>query len=420
MKNNIRLQNILMLAALLIVLVSCKIANNITYINLAELYQPESKPTLTGIRVFNESDSISKVYIRYNLSDFTYKIPNGKSYYKAEYSILYKLYASYESDVVVDHGLFNFSDSLYYQQDMALVFDFDVMASFPGNSLLDITVNDLNKQTSASYPVDIYKGSPNVGQNYLPLNNDGEVIFKDWLQSSTELQILCNDQNLDKLYMMHMDDNFPIARPPFSMSSPPAYEYDTKNKFTVPVEEGMSELIELPGTGLYHFQTDSSNRFGLTLLRFDDEYPGVTETDQLIPPLRYLTTTKEFNALLAAENRKQAVDNFWLETGGNEERALELIKKYYGRVEYANRFFTSYKEGWKTDRGMIYIVFGEPQTVYRRGNIETWTYGEQGNRISLTFDFIRAINPFSNEDFELQRQPDFKSPWYVAVDFWRR
>jgi GWxTD domain-containing protein len=405
---------------MLLILTACKMASNITYINLAGLYQPDSQPSFTGIRVFNESDSISKVFVRYNLTDFVYKIPNGKSYRKAEYSILYNLYASYDSDISIDHNVFNLSDSLYYGQEMELVFDFDVHAEYPGNYLLEITVNDLNMQTSTSYPVDLYKGSPNVAQNFLPVNRDGEIIFNDWVQSSTELQILCKDQSLDKLFMFHHEVNFDIAPPPFSMSALPSYKYDTKNKFTIKFEKGTSELIELPGKGLYHFQADTSNSFGLSLFRFDDDFPKVTESEQLIPPLRYLTTTKEYNALISAENKKQAVDNFWLETAGNEDRALELIKNYYSRVEYANWYFTSFKEGWKTDRGMTYIIFGPPQTVYRRGNIETWTYGEQGNRISLTFDFITAVNPFTDEDFVLQRQPDFKSPWYIAVDYWRR
>jgi GWxTD domain-containing protein len=401
-------------------LVACKMANNITYTNLAHLYQPESKPALTGIRVFNESDSTSKVFVRYNLSDLTYKIPNGKSYHKAQYSILYKLYASYESDVAINHAVFNLSDSLYYKQDIEMVYDFDVKAAFPGNYLLEVSINDLNMQSSTSYPVELYKGSPNVAQNFLPVNVNGEVIFGDWIQSDTKLQILCKDQSMKKIFMFHIDDNFSIARPPFSMSATPMYKYDESNKFTIQIEDGTSELIELPGKGLYHFQVDTTNRFGLTLFRFNDDYPKVTEAMQLIPPLRYLTSNKEFNELTSAENKKQAVDNYWLETAGNEERAIELIKNYYGRVEYANRFFTSFKEGWKTDRGMTYIIFGPPQTVYRRDDIETWTYGEQGNRISLTFDFIKAVNPFTNEDFVLRRQPDFKSPWYVAVDYWRR
>jgi hypothetical protein len=58
--------------------------------------------------------------------------------------------------------------------------------------------------------------------------------------------------------------------------------------------------------------------------------------------------------------------------------------------------------------------------VYRRQDIETWIYGRQGNRVFLRFDFIRAINPFTNNDYELQRDPQFKEQWYNAIYFWRQ
>jgi GWxTD domain-containing protein len=406
--------------AFLMLLAACKMSSKITYINLAQLYKPGNHPSLTGIRVFNESDSISRVFVRYNLNNFTYKIPNGKNYYRADYSLLYQLYTSYESDIVIDNGVFNLTDSLYHGHEMEMIFDFEIRAPFPGNYLLQLTINDLNTLRSNSYPVDLYKGSPNVAQNFLPVNEDGEIIFDDWIRSDAKIQILCKDQNLEQLFLHHHNEDFGIALPPFSLASVPTYEYSTKNKFMVKVDDGISELIELPATGLYHFQADTTNRYGLSLFRFDDDFPNVTEADQLIPPLRYLTTTREYKQMSAAENKKLAVDKFWIETAGNEERAVELIKNYYSRVEFANWYFTSFKEGWKTDRGMLYIIFGPPQTVYRRGDIETWTYGEQGNRVSLTFDFIKAINPFTDKDFILQRKTEYKNAWYVAVDYLRR
>jgi len=61
-----------------------------------------------------------------------------------------------------------------------------------------------------------------------------------------------------------------------------------------------------------------------------------------------------------------------------------------------------------------------PRQFFRRSDIETWIYGEQGSRISITFDFIKAINPFTDNDYELRRSADFKHSWFVAVDFWRR
>jgi hypothetical protein len=112
------------------------------------------------------------------------------------------------------------------------------------------------------------------------------------------------------------------------------------------------------------------------------------------------------------------LDNFWLKLGGNEENTRRMIKLYYQRVEYANRQFTSYKEGWKTDMGMIYIVFGEPLNVLKSGQAQTWVY-DLGNREEARFTFIERPNQFTGKHFELQRNARYREPWYASVEKWR-
>jgi hypothetical protein len=85
-----------------------------------------------------------------------------------------------------------------------------------------------------------------------------------------------------------------------------------------------------------------------------------------------------------------------------------------------NFLFSSYQEGWKTDRGLIYIIYGPPSEVYRRDDEEEWIYGERGNPMSIRFYFMKVENPFTNNDFSLQRSPIYKTSWYVAVENWRR
>ena len=105
---------------------------------------------------------------------------------------------------------------------------------------------------------------------------------------------------------------------------------------------------------------------------------------------------------------------------GNQTLAKQIIKSYYKRVADANKLFSTYKEGWKTDRGVIYIVFGPPSIVYRSMQGESWTYGEESNYRSLTFNFTMINNPFTNNDFTLERTTVYKNPWYRAVDSWRQ
>ena len=98
--------------------------------------------------------------------------------------------------------------------------------------------------------------------------------------------------------------------------------------------------------------------------------------------------------------------------------------------------FTSHLEGWKTDRGMISIIFGPPSYIRKTKSAEIWYYGQQSNsnlnaynslndpmRIQssgLKFTFDKVSNPFSMNDYELDRNYSYKSSWYRAVESWRK
>jgi GWxTD domain-containing protein len=395
-------------------------ANKITYINLAPLYKAEKNPEITGLRIFHENDSVSTVFVKYNPANFLYQDQPGTSYRKANYSIAFILYPSYESKLILDSTTFFLSDSLNFGKTIGLVYNFPVKARYPGNYLLEVQLTDLNAETSTLFPQIISKETRNDAQNFLPVNKDHQIIFEDWISSLTNFRIITSNDTLTKLFVRVYNREFPVALPPFSKAKQEMYNYNSDDVLTIKIEHKETGLLSFPKEGFYHFQADTSQRNGLTLFRFYDCYPKVTVATQLVPPLRYLTSNKEFRQLLITKNQKTAVDSFWIFSAGNEDRALEIIKQYYSRVETANQLFTSFNEGWKTDRGMIYIIFGAPKTVYRRDEIETWVYGEPGNRVLLTFDFIKAINPFTCYDYILQRQSDYKNPWFIAVDYWRR
>lgn len=123
--------------------------------------------------------------------------------------------------------------------------------------------------------------------------------------------------------------------------------------------------------------------------------------------------------LITSENKKVAIDKFWLGCSNSSERSKELIRKFYTRVKEANSNFSSYVEGWKTDRGMIYLIQGPPNIIYRDGTRENWIYGEENSVNSVTYLFSKVSNPFTDNDYELERSPSFKQLWFASVDSWR-
>jgi len=119
------------------------------------------------------------------------------------------------------------------------------------------------------------------------------------------------------------------------------------------------------------------------------------------------------------ENQKLAVDNFWINTAGSIDKARELIRIYYNRVFYANYFFVSYKEGWKTDRGMIYIIYGPPDVLYKNDEEERWIYRNSKGTENISFTFRKVENPFTQNDFVLNRSDELDSRWGEAISSWR-
>ena len=140
----------------------------------------------------------------------------------------------------------------------------------------------------------------------------------------------------------------------------------------------------------------------------------------MLEPLRYITTKQEYTNIENNKNLKEGVESFWLDASETNDRGRELIQKYYSRVEESNKLFTSYMQGWKTDRGLIYMIFGPPNVLYKNSEIETWVYGEENNVMSLNFSFTKLSNPFCDNDYIMNRSTIYKSSWFRAVDTWRK
>lgn len=144
------------------------------------------------------------------------------------------------------------------------------------------------------------------------------------------------------------------------------------------------------------------------------------DVEEMIRATRYIATRDEYRTMREARDLKKALDTFWMQFSGSAEEARNLIRTYYGRVHEANVHFSGLREGWRTDRGMVMVVFGHPDRTRRDRYGETWIYGEEGDINALIFRFSRRP---AGDDFnvlELERYPGFRSPWEAMVSSWRR
>ena len=73
-----------------------------------------------------------------------------------------------------------------------------------------------------------------------------------------------------------------------------------------------------------------------------------------------------------------------------ETKYNELMEQYFSRVDYTFRNFSTItgKQGWDTDRGAIYIQYGNPDEIKRASDdhgkvIETWIYNDPDNKFNF-------------------------------------
>ncbi|HEX4067994.1 MAG TPA: GWxTD domain-containing protein [Acidobacteriaceae bacterium] len=83
--------------------------------------------------------------------------------------------------------------------------------------------------------------------------------------------------------------------------------------------------------------------------------------------VRWIITDQERKAFLSLSNdeeRDAFIEQFWRRRNPNPDSPdNEYREEHYARIAYANEHFAAGKPGWMTDRGMIYIKFGKPDSI---------------------------------------------------------
>ena len=123
---------------------------------------------------------------------------------------------------------------------------------------------------------------------------------------------------------------------------------------------------------------------------FGDELP-VASFEDMLTYLRYFTSDRRIQTLrdTTPEHRGEAWASFLRETDPDPAtRVHEGLQNYFARIQYANQNYREEGQGWLTDRGMVYITFGEPeelridpQRMNQRGQVQEWVYFRQQLRL---------------------------------------
>jgi len=398
---------------------SCSSSRSASNQNLSNIYKTAQDVLHPKYAVFHRTNTTSELHFKINSKELLYSKQSGNENFSARISIRYRLISSYETKDIIDSATITLSDP-FTSLPKDIIGQIEFNATFTNTYLLQVDFTDLNRNVTAKKFIAIDKLDHSTRQNFIILSAENNTpLFRDNIGREEKFLIRYRTAGT-KIYIRYYHRAFPLPAPPFSASNMTPFEYKADSLFSLQLDEKDSVGFNFSKPGFYHIQADTNTKEGLTLFCFDDDCPNVKKPEHLLQPLRYLTSKQEYDAMSSYQNLKTAVDSFWVYAGGSHDRARELVKNFYNRVEDSNNYFSSYIEGWKTDRGIIYIVYGPPNVVYKSSDSENWVYGEENNFNSLTFTFLKVINPFSDNDYRLDRSQVFKTSWFNAVEMWRQ
>ena len=406
---------------ILVILISCVVKKKTVQTPLqSSLYKPGSRINLhPEFLVFHVNDSVSQLLVKLNPDELLFNQANPENKMEAAVKIYYQL-----TDITKDPNNKAIADSLTVFRPIEKVATKKITistlllkAQLGKTYLLKVVVVDLLQNIMQQSFVYVNKRTKFSAQNFKLLSRKTEApVFRTYIKPDEAIRVLTNQPGVTKIFIKYQKDNTVLPPPPFSVQVERGFIFKTDSIWSFNYSSQKSFMF--PSEGLYLIQTDTAQSEGLFFANYGAAYPQVSDAPPMIPPLEYLTTTDEFRNIQKGANKKLAVDNYWLNLTNSVDMARELIRIYYNRFYYSNLYFTSYKEGWKTDRGMIYMIFGAPSFITKTPFSEIWEYHDRRKVNIFNITFLKAFSPFSDNHFIMQRGDSYTTFWRDAVESW--
>lgn len=421
----------------LLIIFACLFAGNISYAQL------ENK-TMSNVNyekeffyidpiVFYTNDSSNSrvdVYIEIPLENLQFKFVSSQNKYTAniEYSVLI---VDEASKVMVNE---RYSSDISYTKDERLKNKYNsefIIKSFAlptGKYSVEVEVRDRNNQNlfseSSIINVNNFQSADFSLSDIMLISNyhestDGKKVITPLVTKNVggnkTFYIFFEVNNLNDTDITKRFD-YKISR------------IDNNRKNTI--KSGTFDYLLKPGknqkiekfssedflTGNYSIEiTDKAENKTLTTKEFNFKWTDfpvtVKDLDLAIAQCIYIADAKEFDILRNAKTRlekEKAFIDFWRSKDPTPNTAKnEVMMDYYNRIRIANERYSTHFPGWKSDMGMVYIIFGDPSSIDRfpftdaTKPYEIWDYYDINRKFVFVdntgFGDFRLTEPIWNE-----------------------
>ena len=137
---------------------------------------------------------------------------------------------------------------------------------------------------------------------------------------------------------------------------------------------------------------------------------------------RYISTAEEKKIYpqLDLDGKKQFLVKFWEKRDSDPDTPQnEFRDSYLQRVEYANQYFRTKNEGWKSDRGRGLLVYGAPDNIEKFPNpignkpYEIWSYPHIEGGVIFVFADLLGFGGY--ELIHSTHPREFKQPDWMNL-----
>ncbi len=353
------------------------------------------------------------VFLKIPYSNITFiKTPIG---YSARYSVTVSFYDSDKDNLLLEkqwNEKVNTQNFKLTSSSTSFNLSYKSFSLNPGEYSFECKVEDLESRKYYSYDqkIKLRAFSPNLDLSDI-------VIVSEFIETQEGTKIIPNianlvtskDTSLSFFYEVYQkgDSTLNVSYTIFDMEGVGLAKVDKK----IQVVDGRNEIHETLdkikfALGDYQLTVSVLDSNG-TLLKSIKKifyskifgFPSsVRDLDKSIRELRYIARADELSEIEKGKtysDRLKLFIDFWkrLDPSPNTVEN-ETLNEYYRRVEYANKHFGGYFEGWRSDMGMVYITLGPPDQVTRHPYeidskpYEIWEY----YFINRTFIFVDYTN----------------------------
>ena len=275
-----------------------------------------------------------------------------------------------------------------------------------------LEIKIINSNNQLLYQDIAYVSASDVNTQIYLCDINNVPLLDNYLKGEDFFKISHNKEGVLKFHLSYFPD--PAAPAPAPASANNGFFNPEKDKAQQHFTVNRGREIKLSEKGIFYVQVDTNSGDGIFTAYYGEDFPSLSNVAELVLATRYITKNEEYNKMTSAANMKAALDEYWLSRNKNEQEAKRLISLYYNRMKEANRRFSYAKEGWKTDMGMIFTIFGKPQIVRKYEDKTIWYYSHSNGRDPVEFVFQKLKGQYL-----LERSSYLKEPWNAEIIKWR-